>query len=180
MARKTLFDRRAVLDAAFFIFKHRGTEHFTIRNIAKVLNSSTTPIYANFKNMEEIEDALVQEIVDFIVEPIINLDDYYTYENLSIAICLFAKRHRKLFEVIFLKSEGHVKNRIKMKLFQALRKIMLQDKNFDYERDYWKLIQCDGVALNIFNWSKDMSEDEIREIVKKYLFDTMENRVKEN
>lgn len=177
MARKTLFDRKMVLDAAFFIFKYRGIEHFTIRNIAKVLKSSTTPIYANFKNMDELEDALVQKITGFFLEPIKELEDYYTYENLSIALCLFVKRHRKLFEVIFLRSEGHVKNRIKIKLLKVLRDIMTQDKNFDYERDYWKLIQCDGVALNIFNWSKEMSEDEIREIVKKYLFDTMNKRI---
>lgn len=171
MSRTALFDKQTIINAAFLVFKQKGTDYFTIRNIAKALNSSTSPIYYQFKSIEELGDMMIQEIVELFIAPVKDLENYYTYENLSIAFCLFAKNHRKLFEAIFLKPGKNSSNFIRIKLFGVLKKIMEQDENFDYTRDYGKLLKCDGFALNVFNQAKKMSEEDIKQLVKQYLFD---------
>lgn len=169
MSRKALFDKETIIKASFLIFERRGIDSFKVRNIAKVLNSSTSPIYYQFKSIEEIENAMVSEIVGLFLRPVKHLPDYYTYENLTIAYCLFARNHRKLFEAIFLKSNHNSENSIREKLLKTLKAVIEQDQNFDYDRDYHKLLCGDGLALKIFNSGRSLEEVEVRKLVDKYL-----------
>ncbi len=64
MGRKIEFQKIEIEKAAFFLLEQEGIENFTIRNIAGILNSSTSPIYYHFKSLEEIENTMVDKIVD--------------------------------------------------------------------------------------------------------------------
>ncbi|EHO16339.1 hypothetical protein HMPREF9466_02965 [Fusobacterium necrophorum subsp. funduliforme 1_1_36S] len=100
MGRDVLFDKAQILKAAFLVFKQNGVDKFTIRNIAAALDSSTSPIYYHFKSLDELENAMVEEIKGLFLEPI-KYKEYYTYENLTVAFALFSRKHRKLFQAIF-------------------------------------------------------------------------------
>lgn len=171
MSRNAIFKKEEILKASFLLFKQKGMGYLKIRNIAKVLNSSTSPIYHHFHSLKEIKVAMEEEVITLFLEPIIHLEDYYTYENLTIAFCLFAKNHKKLFEAIFLKSNQNFENEIRKGVLVRLGEVIAQDKNFDCLRDYYKLVLGDGLALNVFNLDKEMSDEEIKRFVCKFLRD---------
>lgn len=169
MARRALLERKEIVKAAFAIFKQKGIEGFKIRNISRTLNTSTSPIYYQFKSIRELQDVMVEEIMELLLAPVKELENYYTYENMTWAFCLFARNQRKLFESIFLKFSKNSENAIRKQVLGVLRKIMEQDENFDYERDYHKILLVDGVALKIFNAGKKMSEEDIENLIREYL-----------
>lgn len=169
MARRALLGKKEIVKAAFVIFKQKGIEGFKIRNIARTLNTSTSPIYYRFKSIQELQDAMVEEIMELLLAPVKDLERYYTYENLTWAFCLFARNQRKLFESIFLKFSKNSENSIRKQVLRVLREIIEEDENFDYERDYHKLLLVDGIALKIFNSGKKMSEEDIQNLINEYL-----------
>ncbi|RXZ70543.1 TetR/AcrR family transcriptional regulator [Fusobacterium necrophorum] len=171
MGRDVLFDKNQILKAAFLVFKQNGVDGFTIRNIAAALDSSTSPIYYHFKSLDELENAMVEEIQELFLEPIRKYEDYYTYENLTVAFVLFSRKHRKLFQAIFLTSSPRLGNPVREKIYHALNHILSKDRKFNWERDKGDLLFSDGLALLFYNsserWSK---EDDIEKEVRSLLY----------
>lgn len=171
MGRDVLFDKNQILKGAFLVFEQNGVDGFTIRNIAAALDSSTSPIYYHFKSLDELENAMVKEIQELILEPIKKYEDYYTYENLTVAFVLFSRKHRKLFQAIFLTSSSKLGNPIREKMYHALRNILSKDPKFNVERDMGDLLFSDGLALLFYNsserWSK---EEDIEKRIRRLLY----------
>ena len=49
------FNKEDILKAAFRLVQEQGFEKLNARNIAKILNSSTRPIYSYYKNMADLK-----------------------------------------------------------------------------------------------------------------------------
>lgn len=169
MGRDVLFKKSDILRAAFLIFKQEGIDKFTIRNIATVLGASTSPIYYHFKSLEEVQDAMVEEIVELFIHPIKGYEDYYTYENLTIAFAIFSKRHQKLFKAIFLTSSSKLGNPIREKVYTSLKRVLEKDEVFDCERDKAELLFSDGLALQFYNSHLEYKDEDIEKQVRHFL-----------
>lgn len=63
MAPKVKFTREQIIDAAFEIAQTEGIDAITMRKIAKKMNSSVAPIYVNFKDVNELNEALMERII---------------------------------------------------------------------------------------------------------------------
>ncbi|ELB47462.1 hypothetical protein OKE_03168 [Enterococcus faecium EnGen0043] len=59
MARKKTITREQILAAAYEVAATDGFTRFTARNIANKMNCSTQPIYLEFKNMDDLRQALL-------------------------------------------------------------------------------------------------------------------------
>lgn len=170
LGRDVLFDKAQILKAAFLVFKQNGVDKFTIRNIVAALDSSTSPIYYHFKSLDELENAMVEEIKGLFLEPIKKYKEYYTYENLTVAFALFSRKHRKLFQAIFLTSSSKLGNPVRKKMYHAMNAILSQDPNFNWERDRGDLLFSDGLALRFYNsteegWKEEDIEQKVRELL---------------
>jgi len=55
MPPKQKFSKEEVLQAAFQLVRERGIENLNARNIAKMLNSSTQPVFSYYKNMADLK-----------------------------------------------------------------------------------------------------------------------------
>lgn len=64
MARKKTITREQILAAAYEVAATDGFTRFTARNIANKMNCSTQPIYLEFKNMDDLRQALFEQIYD--------------------------------------------------------------------------------------------------------------------
>ena len=93
MGRNISFEKKDIVKAAFILLKQQKIDGFTIRNIANILNSSTSPIYYHFKSLEELMDAMIEEVMDLFLAPIKDKKDYCSYPNLTLAYALFSKNH---------------------------------------------------------------------------------------
>jgi len=170
LGRDVLFDKNQILKAAFLVFKQNGVDKFTIRNIAAALDSSTSPIYYHFKSLDELENAMVEEIQELFLEPIRKYEEYYSYENLTVAFALFSRKHRKLFKAIFLTSSSKLGNPVRKKLYCALNTILSKDPTFNWERDKGDLLFSDGLALRFYNsYEEGHKEEEIERKVRELL-----------
>lgn len=62
MARKKTITKDHILNAAYEIVATEGFSRFTARNIASKMKCSTQPIYLEFKNMDDLKNALFDKI----------------------------------------------------------------------------------------------------------------------
>jgi len=56
--RNTQFSRDEIVDAAFKLVREQGWSGFSVQAVGKAINSSTMPIYSQFANVRELEDAV--------------------------------------------------------------------------------------------------------------------------
>ena len=63
MGPKIKFTREQIIEAAFEIARTEGIDSITMRKIAERMSSSVAPIYANFENVEELNEALIERII---------------------------------------------------------------------------------------------------------------------
>ena len=69
MGPKTKFTREQIIDAAFDIARTEGIDGITMRKIAEKMGSSVAPIYVNFKNIDELIEAIFEKIIEISRKP---------------------------------------------------------------------------------------------------------------
>ncbi|MBF8807700.1 MAG: TetR/AcrR family transcriptional regulator [Enterococcus lacertideformus] len=107
MARKKTITKDQILAAAFEVATTEGFAKFTARNIANKMNCSTQPIYLEFKNMDELKQALFVQIYDYLkyeVFPVVHTGNTIIY--LAFNYINFAKREKKLYSSLYLEEYG--------------------------------------------------------------------------
>ena len=72
MARKSVYTKEMVLDAAMKVFKREGSDAVTAKNIAKELNCSVAPIYSVYMRLEDLKKDLSFEIEKQLLEEVPN------------------------------------------------------------------------------------------------------------
>lgn len=63
MGPKIKFTKEQIVEAAFEIARTEGIDSITMRKIAEKMGSSVAPIYVNFKNVDELNEALIERIM---------------------------------------------------------------------------------------------------------------------
>lgn len=103
MARRKTITRENILSAVYDVISTEGFEGFTARNIAQAMNTSTQPIYLEFKNMDELRDVFFKRITTHIRADI--YDNVVTGDPVVDTVLnyvTFAKNEPKLFRAIFI------------------------------------------------------------------------------
>ena len=109
MPPKQKFAKKDVLKAAFQLVREQGIENLNARNIAKMLNSSTQPVFSHYKNMDDLKADLFTMVSEHNNSYFfkINLSDAsLTGKNLLVNIGMayidFALDEPNLFRLMFL------------------------------------------------------------------------------
>lgn len=106
MPRQRTILRENILGASMELLRTSGFKHFTARQIAIKMNSSTQPIYKEFKNMEDLKIGLLDYVKQYLTERV-----YSTQESRDplMEVCknyiLFAKNEPTLFSAIYMDRE---------------------------------------------------------------------------
>lgn len=93
MARKSVYTKEMILDAAIQIFKRDGSDAITAKNIAKELNCSIAPIYSTYLNLDSIKKDLFLRIEECLLER--KLQDKENTERLEME-SLLSRMFKKL------------------------------------------------------------------------------------
>jgi len=91
MVRKAQFSREDVVAAAYALVKKEGIEQLTARNVAQVLGSSTAPVYSNFENMEQLEEAAFEVAAARLLEFALQDHTDNPFLNMGIGVLRFAR-----------------------------------------------------------------------------------------
>lgn len=107
MPPKVKITKDQIFNVALNIARESGYDGVNAREIAKILNCSTQPIFSNYKNMDEIKkDIVVYSITLYkkYIENEINEKNYPDYKASGMAYIKFAKEEKELFKLLFMRN----------------------------------------------------------------------------
>lgn len=110
MPFETKFQKEDIVDAAFKLAEKEGFKAITARSVAKRINGSVAPIYFNFKNIDELVDAVVQKVFKISQEIFLNQKSTSLYENMGRAGFEFAEKYPVFFRELVLNPNPYIGN----------------------------------------------------------------------
>lgn len=108
MAPKNKFSKEQIIEVAFHIAKVEGIDGITIRKVAENLGSSIAPIYVNFKDIDELRQAVMIKIYDIGKQMVLDQNTGNPFHDIGIASLRFAKEYSVLFRELMLKNNNYM------------------------------------------------------------------------
>ncbi|MDD3024258.1 MAG: TetR/AcrR family transcriptional regulator [Syntrophomonadaceae bacterium] len=110
MGPKNKFTKEQIIDAAFDIAKTEGIDSITMRKIAEKMGSSVAPIYVNFKNINELIEAVIERIVSVSQQLLIEESKGNNFLDIGRASLRFAMEYSVLFRDLVLKNNNYMQD----------------------------------------------------------------------
>ena len=105
MPPKCKFTREEITSAALDLTRRAGPDGLTARALAEELGSSVKPIFGLFKNMEEVQDAVLsaaQDLYQSYLAQDMAAGKYPPYKASGMGYIRFAREERELFKLLFM------------------------------------------------------------------------------
>ena len=100
MPPKSKYTAQEILDIAFNMVRCHGWTALSARAIADELKSSTMPIYAHFKSMENLEEEIIKKSLSLLLDYQTTIRTGDPVLDSGIGYVLFAKEEQHLFKGI--------------------------------------------------------------------------------
>lgn len=107
MPPKTVFTKEEIIQTAFEIFKNKGIENITARNIATKLGCSTAPIYTCFKNIDQIKQEVLEKAFDILQGYAEKEYTHNAFLNIGIGLLNFARDFKKIYKTLFMENSSY-------------------------------------------------------------------------
>ncbi len=108
MGPKIKFSREQIIEAAFEIASTEGIDKITMRKIAEKMGSSVAPIYVNFKNTDELMEALIEKIISISQQLFVEESQGAPFRDMGRASLRFAVEYSVLFRDLVLKNNDYM------------------------------------------------------------------------
>ncbi len=129
MPPSTKFSKTDIINAALELIQEKGGNHFSVRNVAQILQSSPQPIYSNFKDVDELFDATLAEIKRRLIAYMQIAYTDKVFRNMGLGFTFFARDFPRLFSIFLEEGE---QNQIFIDAFlKDLRTDLDLDQRFD-------------------------------------------------
>ena len=99
--RNTQFSREEIIDAAFKLVREQGWAGFSVQAVGKAINSSTMPIYSQFANVRELEDAVCLKAMELLKERMLVERTGDRWIDQGISYIRFAQEEKFLFRALW-------------------------------------------------------------------------------
>ena len=110
MPPKFKFTKEEITNAALNVIRKKGIPGLTARALATELGCSVKPIFGLFKNMEEVQQAVIKSAVtlyqSYLTEDM-KSGKYPPYKASGMAYIRFAKEEKELFKLLFMRDRSH-------------------------------------------------------------------------
>ena len=106
MAPKVKITKEDIVKAAVELIREKGHQAVNARAIATALNSSTQPIFFNFRAMADLEKAVITEAYGLylgFIESEVQSGKYPRYKAFGMAYIRFAYEEKELFKLLFMR-----------------------------------------------------------------------------
>jgi len=109
MPPKAKFKKEEITKAALDIVKADGFEALTSRELGIRLGSSARPIFTVFKNMEEVQQAVIQS-AKMLYKEYVNkgLTAEHPFKGVGTQYILFSVNEPKLFQLLFMTEQSEI------------------------------------------------------------------------
>lgn len=97
------------------IIRDKGIEELSARNLAKVCNCSTQPIFRIFENMEDLKNTVYDDIYEIQSKYISNGENHQVpFIGMGLSYIEFAGKEKNLFKFLFMSSNSKYNNILEM------------------------------------------------------------------
>jgi len=107
---KIKFTKTQIIEAALEIAQIEGLDNLTMRKIAKKMGSSVAPIYVNFKNMDDLREALVDRIIGIGQQLLYEESTGNPFRDMGRASLRFALEYSVLFRDLVMKKNSYMQS----------------------------------------------------------------------
>lgn len=108
MGPKVKFTKEQIIGAAFEIAQTEGIDSITMRKIAEKMGSSVAPIYVNFKNVDELNEALIEKIIGISRQLLMEEDTGNPFSDVGNASIRFAMEYSVIFRDLVAKGNKYM------------------------------------------------------------------------
>ena len=174
MPTKIKISKEMILETAFEIVRKDGTEKLSNRELANKLNCSIRPIYYQFENVEEMQKELYTKIEQFFYKFLLDnmVEGIPKYKQIGINYIKFAKKEKKLFQILFMSNTGLTpsafvsKDGEDYKEIEKLIKISTNLKEEDIKDFHTKMwIFCHGIATLVACGTVKLTDNQVQELL---------------
>ena len=107
MPPKAKFTKEEIIEAALNIVRTNGYEALTSRALGTYLSSSARPIFTVFKNMGEVQQAVIQSAKTVYKEYVNKgLKEEHPFKGVGTQYILFSVNEPKLFQLLFMTEQS--------------------------------------------------------------------------
>ncbi len=111
MPPKAKFTQREIIETALDIVKADGFKALTSRELGTRLGSSARPIFTVFKNMEEVQQAVLESAKMLYKEYVkTGLLEEHPFKGVGTQYILFSVNEPKLFQLLFMTEQPQIPN----------------------------------------------------------------------
>ncbi|MEI3614429.1 TetR/AcrR family transcriptional regulator [Pseudogracilibacillus sp. SO30301A] len=110
MAPRKKFSKQDIINAAFKIARKEGLDAITIRKVAGQLGSSIAPIYVNFKDVEELIQAVVDHTQEVAKQLVLEQNSGHPFRDIGIGGIKFAREYNVLYRDLIMKNNPHMQH----------------------------------------------------------------------
>ncbi|GAF40396.1 transcriptional regulator, TetR family [Agrilactobacillus composti DSM 18527 = JCM 14202] len=182
MARKKTITRQNILDAAFELVLEQGFKNFTARKIARWMNCSTQPIYLEFTCMDELKNAVLQRVQEYLVTEFYGrtyCDDALI--NLSLAFVDLARENNHLYRAIFVEDHFGVQTMREFCYKLAIERLqsnpdakrLSKDRQMDLVTGCW--IIATGIASLVSSGYINIEQKQMVSLLKAQISDFIQH-----
>ena len=174
MPTKIRISKDMILDAAFEIVRKDGMEKLSNRELANKLSCSIRPIYYQFENVEEMQKELYLKIEQYFYKFILDnmVEEIPKYKQVGINYIKFAKKEKKLFQILFMTDVGLTPDAFVLKAgedYKEIEKLIKISANIkeedikDFHAKMW--IFCHGIATLVVNDTIKLTDNQIQDLL---------------
>lgn len=185
MPPRAKFTREEIIEAAFHIVKTDGFEVLTSRALGTHLGSSARPIFTVFKNMDEVQQAVIGAAKTLYKEYVDKgLTREHPFKGVGTQYILFSIQEPKLFQLLFMTEQPNIPDLsgVLPLIEESYEKILLSIQN-DYgiseylaERLYHHLwIYTHGIATLCATKMCRFTSDEISSMITEVCTSILKN-----
>ena len=109
MPPKAKFTKAEIIEAALNIVRTEGYEALTSRALGTYLGSSARPIFTVFKNMEEVQQVMIEAAKNLYKEYVNKgLTAEHPFKGVGTQYILFSVNEPKLFQILFMAEQKQI------------------------------------------------------------------------
>lgn len=166
MPRKFMFTREEIIEAALNLTRKGGVSALTARALGTELGASSRPIFGLFKNMEEVQQGVLEAANDLYqsyLKEDMNSGKYPPYKASGMAYIRFAKEEKELFKLLFMRDRTHEnveenKEELKPILELVQRQLGLNEEDaYLFHLEIWIFVHgiATMFATSYLEWDKE-------------------------
>ncbi len=173
MSAVTKIKKEDLVKGAIKIIRTKGIEELSARNLAKVANCSTQPIFRLFENMDDLKNTVYNDVYEIQNKYLTNgINHQVPFIGIGLSYIEFANKEKNLFKFLFMSSNSKYNNILNMaenETGQKYTEMIMKSTGLSYESskqiyiNTWLIIH--GIASMMATTNCELTIKEIETII---------------